>query len=491
MSKRIATTTLTDRNWNDEEEEEEAGEFAVAEKNVLKQRFIIKAKRRGPASTTPSGGGLFAGFSGFTSTPLSRPSINSSSSSTTNNNKTPVITSPFAAAGSTTPKMPTPSIPAPKTTITPITTISSTTAEKSHSDNGGTGAAGAPAKDSSSGNKFPVQLKKLNEGVLQWIQQHVKQDPYCILTPIFDDYRKHLDKIHRDDESKAEHSTDKDSSIAATTTNMSTSATTTAITTPSSQLPLTKEGGEEDKKTTSASENSKDETETAKEKTSSGSSGLFPGFSLKKPFETSTTPVPTVTGTAASSSTAAVEPPKLPATSVFGGFSFKSADTQSPFSFASNIAAASANNMPKSGNAEEEDEYVPPKAEVKEIKEDGSVYTKRCKLFYEKDKNWIDKGIGNLHVKPFKDKAQLIIRADTNLGNILLNIMLLPTMQLKRQGKNNVSLVCIPNPPLTKGSDDTKPVPMLIRVKSSDEADELLEQLNTHKLGTDSTQEDD
>ena len=70
-------------------------------------------------------------------------------------------------------------------------------------------------------------------------------------------------------------------------------------------------------------------------------------------------------------------------------------------------------------------------------------------------------------------------------GNILLNIMLLPSMQLKRQGKNNVSLVCIPNPPVSKDSDN-KLIPMLLRVKTAEEADELLEELNKHKCGTES-----
>jgi len=38
MSKRVAEKELTDRNWQDEEEEEEAGVFAKAADNVIKQR---------------------------------------------------------------------------------------------------------------------------------------------------------------------------------------------------------------------------------------------------------------------------------------------------------------------------------------------------------------------------------------------------------------------------------------------------------------------
>ena len=46
----------------------------------------------------------------------------------------------------------------------------------------------------------------------------------------------------------------------------------------------------------------------------------------------------------------------------------------------------------------------------------------RCKLFYKKDSNWVEKGVGNLHLKELDDgKTQLLIRADTNLGGILIN----------------------------------------------------------------------
>lgn len=41
----------------------------------------------------------------------------------------------------------------------------------------------------------------------------------------------------------------------------------------------------------------------------------------------------------------------------------------------------------------------------------------RCKLFYKKDSEFKEKGVGTLHLKQTADgKTQLIIRADTNLG---------------------------------------------------------------------------
>lgn len=42
----------------------------------------------------------------------------------------------------------------------------------------------------------------------------------------------------------------------------------------------------------------------------------------------------------------------------------------------------------------------------------------RCKLFYKKDAEFKEKGVGTLHLKVTEHgKTQLIIRADTNLGN--------------------------------------------------------------------------
>lgn len=38
MSKRVAEKELTDRNWQDEDEPEEAGVFAKASEDVIKQR---------------------------------------------------------------------------------------------------------------------------------------------------------------------------------------------------------------------------------------------------------------------------------------------------------------------------------------------------------------------------------------------------------------------------------------------------------------------
>jgi nuclear pore complex protein Nup50 len=57
-------------------------------------------------------------------------------------------------------------------------------------------------------------------------------------------------------------------------------------------------------------------------------------------------------------------------------------------------------------------------------------------------------------------------------GNILLNVLIAPNMPCTRTGKNNVLIVCVPNPPLDE-KQPTLPATMLIRVKTSEDADEL------------------
>ncbi|XP_078273010.1 nuclear pore complex protein Nup50 isoform X8 [Rhinoraja longicauda] len=121
----------------------------------------------------------------------------------------------------------------------------------------------------------------------------------------------------------------------------------------------------------------------------------------------------------------------------------------------------------------EEESEEPPEPVVNEIKEEDAIFSKKCKMFYKKDGDFKDKGIGTIHLKPAGDqKIQLLVRADTNLGNVLLNIMLHPSLPCTRTGKNNILIVCVPNPPIDEKSPDTA-LPILIRVKTPQDADEL------------------
>ena len=75
---------------------------------------------------------------------------------------------------------------------------------KIQKQNGETGAVGAFGQSSQSASAsatsrsdYLSNLKALNNSVLEWITQHVKKNPYCILTPIFKDYEKHLGELEK------------------------------------------------------------------------------------------------------------------------------------------------------------------------------------------------------------------------------------------------------------------------------------------------------
>ncbi|KAB0799432.1 hypothetical protein PPYR_05914 [Photinus pyralis] len=149
------------------------------------------------------------------------------------------------------------------------------------------------------------------------------------------------------------------------------------------------------------------------------------------------------------------------------GFIFD--NTPKPFAMATEAQKEEAN---------EEDEDNPPKVEFTPVVEEDHIYTVRCKVFVKKDEEFGDRGVGNLFLKPIpdSDKVQLIVRADTNLGNLLCNFILSKSIPTQRLGKKDVMLMCMPTP-----EHKPPPVPVLFRVKSSEQADELLKILDKHK----------
>lgn len=411
MSKRTAASELNDRNWDQEDEKEEAGEFVKASDDAMKQRQIIKPKRRGTSSIESGSSSSVSTFSGFsfkptnTSTPFSF------------NVKKSIVKNGDSQNG---------------------TNGDSEKVTKTESENKET--QNTTTKSTSS---YLQDLKSLNESVLNWIKSHVEKNPYCILTPIFQDYEKHLKGLEEEKE--------KDKSSASSSVSSKTDATGSVITSSSS-----------------SENNGSTKTETP---------ALSPSKTEKPALFSSKTETPAMSSNLFSSATSTTTP-------AFPGFSFKSnsiggtAMASSGFSFAVGNKEPAANTGNTGGTDDGEEEYVPPKPEVKEVQEEGSIYSIKCKLFYQKDGTWTERGIGHLHLKEIDDKAQLLVRADTNLGNILLNIMLSSSIPLKRQGKNNVSLICVPNPPINPKDDPATPVPMLIRVKTAEDADQLLEKMD-------------
>ncbi|XP_076471076.1 nuclear pore complex protein Nup50-like [Babylonia areolata] len=422
MSKRKPTSELNDRNWDQEDEPEEAGTFSSAGQDVLKNRVIRKAKRTLPTDPEKrNSGSVFAGFALKTSdSSVPKPSLSTG------------VTLNFGSNLTFQPK-------------------SNGTEQTSSNDS---------KKDSTDNPEYLRQLKVLNENILSWIQKHVEKNPYCILTPSFKDYEKHLSDLEK------KYSID----YANSSQEKSKPGAPPASSQEKTEAPSIFGAGTKASGAFTFGQSSKVQSPGSSDKPDKAGASVTTaasGFSFTSGLTQSTG------GFGASSLTQN--------TGAFGA-------SAKPFSFGlaakptTDSAAAAPPQASSAAKGDEDEEYQPPKVEVREIKEEGAVYTKRCKLFYQKDGEWIDRGVGNIHMKPTDEgRTQLIIRADTNLGNILLNILLTSAIPTKRQGKNNVFVVCVPNPPINPKDPSTSPVPMLIRVKTAEDADELLAKMEELK----------
>ncbi|KAM3968129.1 nuclear pore complex protein Nup50 [Aphomia sociella] len=283
------------------------------------------------------------------------------------------------------------------------------------------------------------KLKGLNESVSEWIRKHVDETPLCILTPIFKDYEKYLKDI------QDEYQNDNEKSLVT------------------------------DKKV--SDEPQATSFGTNKALLTSKSPGFKLGTSINPVSNESSTKSPFLLGMT-NPSTAPVSSSPFSSTTNTNGSAPFSFGIGKPFSFNSNIQTTNSETSKETNEKEKEDDDSPPKVEFTPVVEENSVYDKRCKIFVKKGETFVDKGVGTLYVKKIEEtgKHQLLVRANTNLGTVLLNLILASAIPTQRMGKNNVMMVCIPTP-------DTKPppVPILIRVKTSEEADELLETLNKYK----------
>ena len=271
-----------------------------------------------------------------------------------------------------------------------------------------------------------------------WINKHLEQNPLVLLTPVFKDYEKHLSEITEKYKGEAAPNKEVKASFPLLTTTSSSAAgpPITASTTSVPAFSLTAKS-----------------SEVAKPQSAFGG---FGAASTEKPKPTSAA-APFSFGLSTGNNSSA---PSLPAFAAFGSSSVASTTASSGFSFG-NLASAPSTAAP----AGDEDEDAPPVVEIKQVTEDDAKYSKKCKLFFKKDGSYVEKGVGMLYIKPVEgEKHQLLIRADTNLGNVLLNILLSSQIPTTRVGKNNVMLVCVPNPPVDpKQAEPAAPCPMLIR----------------------------
>lgn len=467
MAKRIADKELTDRNWDQEEEGEEAGTFSVASEDVLKNRAIKKAKRRNIGE--PESGGTFKSFKGFSLATSAASGATTAFSGFGNGGGFKGLSGLTNGNGIT------PSFGGFSSTAAPGLTFNGPASAADISAKQTNGSAPSPTQSPSScssggsvGNKeYSRQLTALNCSVRDWITKHVNGNPLCDLNPIFRDYERHLASIERQygagsaDGGSEEKKQGGMLPAAATpppppppVSSSSSSRSSPAAPAPAAALFSFCKNVTEDRDKSAAD--------------APASAGVSFNFGQKVDSSvlgslgSKTTPPSFSFSSSSASSTH---------TSLFGA-----PGSAAPLSFSGKNEDA----KPADENKDEESEE-PPKPEVKEVKEDDAFYSKKCKLFYKKDSEFKEKGVGTLHLKEIEEgKTQMVIRADTNLGNILLNIIVQASMPCSRVGKNNVMVVCVPNPPVDD-KNASSPVPLLIRVKTAEDADELHKTLEEKK----------
>lgn len=439
FGKRAAGRELNHDNWNDEDEGEEVGEFKKATEIEIRNRLIKTAKRRiaGDSENSPSSS-PFGSFSGF-------------NTNTTNTSSTSASTFGFLAKHSSMATL------APKTNGS-LSSSSSSSDEKS----------GAQIE-------YLSKLKALNVAALDWMKTHIDENPLCILTPIFTDYEKYLKELESaKNKQKSEEKSVNDSKTKSPEPTPAPSAgfsfgkpsappasSTPATTSSSSVFSSFKFGGDMPKPAASPPK------QTEPVKGISFGSGLTENKGIS--FGSTSSDNKITFGSSAQPGAAPTFSFGSNSTPLFGALSSSSTPS---FSFANTVPPANTEALKAGDDADEE----PPKNDFVPVVEDDSLYSKRCKVFVKSGADYNDRGVGTLFIKKVEeDKIQMIVRADTNLGNIIFNIMIVEGLPVSRLSKNNVMVVCIPTP-------DAKPPPtsVLLRVKTAEEADELLETIKKH-----------
>lgn len=285
-------------------------------------------------------------------------------------------------------------------------------------------------KTESDDQSYMDRLASLNVSVLNWIKQHVAKNPCIDLTPVFNDYQKHLKDLDCTKKTQAKPNPEVSEPTTATT----------VFKTPENQA-------------TPA-----------------------PALGQKKPVSVfASTPISSDAGALPST---AISAPKFSSTMFSPGMfsnlnNQKATATVEPAKPAAPVTEAVQEGEPSDAI---------PDVERKTIEEKDAFHQIRCKLFYKKDAQYKELGVGMLYLKkqPESDKTQLLVRMETAIGKVLLNINLGSGLPKARVGKNNISLVSVPNPPVFSkdaDGDNSLPLSYLLRVKGAVEADELMEKI--------------
>jgi nuclear pore complex protein Nup50 len=420
--KRAAGTDLNHDNWNEEHESEDAGEFKKASEDILQQRTKKVARRRmvaGSDDKAPASN-PFGAFGGFGSS-------------------TPAASSPFSFLS----KLP---------AVTPQTTTNKTNGElKSSSESNKT--------EKLDNSAYFSKVKSLNTAFIDWIKSNIDENKgLCDLTPIFKDYEKYIKECKELKDKKAPESKNEEKEVTKSTFTFGKPASTNS----SSFLSAP------DSTPSIFSSIPKSNTISPAKPAVPESKPFSFGMASSNSITNNLSSAPSFSFGLQKTSTAITSTPAP----IFGNLT---STPSVPFSF-SNVGQNTTVASTETKTNEEETEEEPPKNEFVPVVEEDSLYSKRCKVFVKSGADYADRGIGTLFLKKVDDKVQLIVRADTNLGNILLNIIICDGLPTSRLGKNNVMIVCLPTP-----ESKPPPIPVLVRVKTAVEADELLATLEKYK----------
>ncbi|XP_074026064.1 nuclear pore complex protein Nup50 [Leptinotarsa decemlineata] len=484
--KRRASSELNyDKDDDEAYEQEEAGTFQKASEESLKKRVFKTAKRRNPISSVRDNGesgskSAFTGLMFSNATPptstsfsflsnLAAPKTNGFSEST--KKSVPDTQEKF-------------SVPTSTTNTTSFGHTKSTNAPNDNS---------IPKSTDKKSEIYYSKLKGLNESVSNWIKKHVDANPLINLQPIFKDYEQYFKELEL--ETNSTSADENELTVVDTEKEKQVSSMSNFVFKALQNVPdSTTEKTNSDTQKKNAEEQipkfsfvsppvtnpstQQGYTEVQIPKFSFGSSSVTNPSAASKPTfgfgNMSTTKTFSLGTPNASTST-------TPA-SISSSFSFgsKYPSTMSTFSSSTPFTFANVTKPPatQESSADADDNYEPPKNDFKPVTETDYIYTIRCKVFVKKDDKFGDRGVGNLYLKSIEgsEKVQLIVRADTNLGNLLCNFILSESIPTKRMGNKDVMLICLPTPEFKP-----PPVPILLRVKTSEEADKLLEVLEKHK----------
>lgn len=434
-SKRSAGSDLNHDNWNDDQEAEDAGEFRKATDDELQRRIRKVARRRitpGDSSDAPPNANPFSGFGGFKANTGFGSSMPASGASGFG------FLAKLSAA--------TPIIP--KTNGTSTSTEASTKTDKDNIQ-----------------IEYLSKVRSLNQTFVGFIKLHVEKTPLCNLTPALRDYEKFMQEIE-------EHKKKREKDEATAKPKEPEPKPPVITSTFSFGIPSAPVSS-----ATSSTDNS------------GSSNSIFTNFKFgsdaQKSSQSPPKPATASHGITFGSGAINSQPSAMSSTFSFGlnnplaastPFGGGLGTTSTGFSFGNTIPTP-AFDAPKESTEEDADEE-PPKNDFVPVVEDEALYTKRCKVFVKGASDFADRGVGTLYIKKVGDsnKIQMIVRADTNMGNILFNIVIADGLPASRLGKNNVMIVCVPTP-------DAKPPPTscLLRVKTPEEADELLATIEKYK----------